>query len=103
VPLITMTSDMRSLAKETPESVRMVDNLSDERSVCLALRRDERIQTTDFTVHRDGGAAMLTGVVDTQDEAIAAAELAAGLESVVRVDNQLKAASSTGSRFRREG
>jgi hypothetical protein len=53
---------MGSLAKETPESVRMVDNLSD-----------------------------------------AAAEVAAGLESVVRVDNQLKAAWSTGSRFRREG
>jgi hypothetical protein len=28
--------------------------------------------------------------------------VAAGLERVVRVDNQLKAASSTGSRFRRE-
>jgi osmotically-inducible protein OsmY len=41
--------------------------------------------------------------VDTQDEAMAAGEVAAGVEGVMRVDNQLKAASSAGSRFRREG
>jgi cytidylate kinase len=93
----------RKCFQETPESVRMVDNLSAEWSVRSALRRDERTKTTHFTVHCDGGAATLTGVVDTQDEAMAAAEVAAGVEGVVRVDNQLKAASSAGSRFRREG
>ena len=94
---------MGSLAKETPESVRMVDNLSAEWSVRSALRRDERTKATDFTVHCDGEAAMPTGVVDTRYGAIAAAEVAAGAEGVVLVDNQLKAASSAGSPFRREG
>jgi cytidylate kinase len=93
----------RTTFQETPESVRMVDNLSAEWSVRSALRRDERTKATDFTVHCDGGAATLAGVVDTQDEAMAAGEVAAGVEGVMRVDNQLKAASSAGSRFRREG
>jgi osmotically-inducible protein OsmY len=93
----------RKSFQETPESVRMVDNLSAEWSVRSALRRDERTKATHFTVHCDGGAATLSGVVDTQAEAMAAGEVAAGVEGVMRVDNQLKAASSAGSRFRREG
>ena len=93
----------RKTFQETPESVRMVDNLSAEWSVRSALRRDERTKATDFTVHCDTGTATLTGVVDTQDEAMAAGEVAAGVEGVMKVDNQLKAASSAGSRFRREG
>ncbi len=93
----------RKSFQETPESVRMVDNLSAEWSLRSALRRDERTKATHFTVHCDGGMATLTGVVDTQIEAIAAGEVAAGVEGVMRVDNQLKAASSAGSRFRREG
>jgi len=42
-------------------------------------------------------------VVDTQTEANAAGELAAAVEGVKQVDNQLKAANSASSRFRREG
>jgi cytidylate kinase len=91
----------RKCFQETPESVRMVDNLSAEWSVRSALRRDERTKTTHFTVHCDGGTATLAGVVDTDEEALAAGEVAAGVEGVMRVDNQLKAASSAGSRFRR--
>src|SRR5258708_6607815 len=86
----------RKSFQETPESVRMVDNLSAEWSVRSALRRDERTKATHFTVHCDGGAATLSGVVDTQIEAIAAGEVAAGVEGVMRVDNQLKAPSSVG-------
>ncbi|HEY4998629.1 MAG TPA: cytidylate kinase family protein [Usitatibacter sp.] len=89
--------------QETPESVQMVDNLSTEWSVRSALRRDERTKTTDFTVQCDAGTVKLLGVVDTQDQAKAAGDVAASVEGVVRVDNQLKAADSAGSRFRREG
>ncbi len=45
----------------------------------------------------------LLGVVDTQTEANAAGEVASGVEGVKQVDNQLKAANSASSRFRREG
>jgi cytidylate kinase len=89
--------------QETPESLRMVDNLSAEWSVRSALRRDERTRGTDITVECDGGVARLLGVVDTGAEAEAAGGIAAGVEGVREVDNQLKAASSAASRFRREG
>lgn len=89
--------------QETPESVRMVDNLAAEWSVRSALRRDERTKETSITVECDAGTAKLFGVVDTEAEAEAAAEMAAAVEGVTRVDNQLKAASSAASRFRREG
>jgi cytidylate kinase len=89
--------------QETPESVRMVDNLSAEWSVRSALRRDDRTKETSITVECDAGTAKLLGVVDTEAESEAAAEMAAAAEGVTRVDNQLKAASSAASRFRREG
>src|SRR5476649_459830 len=62
----------RKSSPPTPQSLRMVDNLSAEWSVRSALRRDERTKTTHFTVHCDGGTATLAGVVDTDDEALAA-------------------------------
>jgi cytidylate kinase len=89
--------------QETPESLRMVDNLSAEWSVRSALRRDERTRGTDVTVECEDGVARLLGVVDTGAEAEAAGGIAAGVEGVREVDNQLKAASSAASRFRREG
>jgi cytidylate kinase len=89
--------------QETPESVRMVENLAAEWSVRSALRRDARTKETSITVECDAGTAKLLGVVDTEAEAEAAAEMAAAVEGVTRVDNQLKAASSAASRFRREG
>jgi hypothetical protein len=89
--------------RETPESMRMVDNLALEWSVRSALRRDERTADSSFTVECADGSARLLGVVDTQPEVDAAAEVARGVEGVKSVDNQLKAASSASSRFRREG
>jgi cytidylate kinase len=89
--------------QETPESMRMVDNLALEWSVRSALRRDERTAGSSFTVECADGTARLLGVLDTQPEVDAAAQVARGVEGVKSVDNQLKAASSAASRFRREG
>jgi cytidylate kinase len=93
----------RRCFQETPESTRMVENLSLEWSVRSALRRDERTAGTEFTVRVADGVAKLEGVVDTQAQATAAAEVARGVEGIREVDNQLKAASAAASRFRREG
>ena len=89
--------------QETPESLRMVQNLALEWSVRSALRRDVRTAATSITVQGDGGTARLLGVVDTQEEASVAAEVAAGAEGVKQVENQLRATNSAGSRYRREG
>ena len=89
--------------QETPESMRMVENLSLEWSVRSALRRDERTAEAEFTIQVNDGVAKLMGVVNTQAEANAAADVARSVEGVKDVDNQLKAASAAGSRFRREG
>ena len=89
--------------QETPESTRMVENLALEWSVRSALRREERTAESSFTVECADGVVKLLGVVDTQAEASAAAEVARAVPGVKQVDNQLKAASSAASRFRREG
>ena len=89
--------------QETPESIRMVDNLAVEWAVRSALRRDERTSGSEFTVEVADGVAKLLGVVDTLVESSAAAQIARGVEGVKEVDNQLRAASSSTSRFRREG
>jgi cytidylate kinase len=89
--------------QETPESMRMVDNLACEWSVRSALRRDERTAESSFTVECADGVAKLLGVVGTQAEADAAAGVVRAVEGVKDVDNQLKAASAATSRFRREG
>ena len=89
--------------QETPESMRMVDNLAQEWSVRSALRRDERTTASSFTVECADGVARLLGVVDTQAQSDAAADVARSVEGITRVDNQLKAASAAASRFRREG
>jgi osmotically-inducible protein OsmY len=68
-----------------------------------ALRRDPRTTSTSITVQGDAGVARLMGMVETQDEAGAAGEVAAKVEGVKSVDNQLKPANSAGSRYRREG
>lgn len=89
--------------QETPESLRMVDNLAAEWSVRSALRRDDRTQETHVTVECHDGTARLLGVVDTEDEAQAAEQVARGVDGVQKVDNRLRAARSAASRFRREG
>ena len=80
----------------------MVDDLATEWSVRSSLRRDERTARTHFTVECNAGVVSLLGVVDTQNEANAAGEVAKAAEGVKGVDNQLKAANSASSRFRRE-
>ena len=49
------------------------------------------------------GVVRLEGVVDTADQAQAVAEVVATVEGVKEVDNQLRSASTAGSRYRREG
>jgi len=93
----------RRCFQETPDSLRMVDDLATEWAVRSALRRDERTAGTHITVECSGGLVRLLGVVDTQNEANAAAAVARGAEGVKDVDNQLKATDSASSRFRREG
>ena len=93
----------RKCFQETEDSRRMVENLATEWAVRSALRRDERTSRTHVTIESDNGTLRLMGVVDTQTEANAAGELAAAIEGVKQVDNQLKAANSASSRFRREG
>jgi len=93
----------RRCFQETPDSLRMVDDLATEWAVRSALRRDERTADTHITVESSGGQVRLLGVVDTQNEANAAGQVARGAEGVKDVDNQLKATDSASSRFRREG
>jgi cytidylate kinase len=93
----------RKCFEETLDSRRMVENLANEWAVRSALRRDERTSRTHVTIESDNGTLRLLGVVDTQTEAEAAGEVARTIEGVKHVDNQLKAANSATSRFRREG
>lgn len=88
--------------QETPESIRMVENMAVEWAVRSALRRDGRTAGMNVQVSCAGGRVTLAGVVDTQREAGAAAEVVAATEGVGEVDNQLKSADSLGSRYRRE-
>jgi cytidylate kinase len=89
--------------QETPESLRMVEDLSLQWSVRSALRRDVRTAGSALAVECDRGLVRLSGTVESQDEADAAAELAAATEGVRTVDNQLRSASLAGARYRREG
>ena len=92
----------RSRFQETPESVRMVEDMALEWSVRSALRRDPRTSDAAVTVACDNGTVRLTGAVDNMIEAGAAEDVAAKVEGAARVDNQLRAVHA-GARFRREG
>jgi len=89
--------------QETPESVLLAHDLSIEWSVRSALRRDPRTAATSITVECADGVVSLAGMVETEVESNAAAELAAATEGAAGVRNQLKASDSASSRFRREG
>jgi cytidylate kinase len=89
--------------QETPESVRKVENLALEWGVRAALRRDPRTAGVNVAISCDGGAVTLQGMVDTDKESAAAAEVAGAVEGASRVENRLTAAASAGSRYRREG
>ena len=89
--------------QETDESRQQVADLSLEWAVRSALRRDARTTDVGIGVSCARGVARLQGMVDSADEAIAASEVAATVDGVHEVDNQLKSAAMTGSRYRREG
>ncbi len=89
--------------QETDESRSMVENLALEWAVRAALRRDARTAATGLVVECRDGIAKLLGVVDTDAESGAAAEIAAAVEGVREVDNRLRSAESATSRYRREG
>ena len=89
--------------QETPESVRLAHDLSLEWSVRSSLRRDPRTAETSITVECADAVVSLAGMVETEAEANAAADLARAVEGVAGVRNQLKASDSATSRFRREG
>jgi cytidylate kinase len=88
---------------ETDESRAMVENLALEWAVRAALRRDARTAAASLVVECRDGIAKLLGVVDTDTESGAAAEIAAAVEGVREVDNRLRSAESATSRYRREG
>lgn len=89
--------------QETPQSVRMVEDLALEWAVRSALRREARTADVAITVQGDGGVVRLLGVVDSQVQSDAAAEVARTVEGATSVDNQLRSAGAAGSRYRREG
>lgn len=89
--------------QETPESLRMVDDLALEWGVRAALRRDARTAEMAITVTACGGRVSLMGVTDDEEEGRAAQELAGAVDGCRDVDNQLKSASGAGSRYRHEG
>ena len=89
--------------QETPESRAKAENLGLEWSVRSALRRDPRTAASSFVVECVNGQATLRGVVDDTETSEAAGQIARGVPGVAVVDNQLKAAGSAASRYRREG
>ena len=93
----------RPCFQETPESLRMVENMALEWAVRSALRREARTADVAVTVEADGDKVRLSGVVDDDAQRAAAAKVAAGVEGARSVDNQLRAAKSMASRYLREG
>jgi len=89
--------------QETQDSIRLVTNLSLEWAVRSALRRDTRTTEVGITVECLDGVVRLLGVVDDVDQAMAVEDIVRSIEGVREVDNQLRSASTAGSRYRREG
>ena len=89
--------------QETHDSIRLVTNLALEWAVRSALRRDARTTEVGITVECLDGVVRLLGVVDDADQAMAVEEIVRSIEGVKEVDNQLRSASTAGSRYRREG
>lgn len=87
--------------QETPESLGMVENMALQWAVRSGLRRDGRTSAMNVTVSCDAGRVTLTGMVDTEREASAAREVVLATEGVRDVDDQLKAADSIATRYRR--
>jgi cytidylate kinase len=87
--------------QETPESIRLMDNMALEWAVRSALRRDGRTAALNAAVTVSGGSVRLAGLVDTQREAQAAGEVAAMVEGVKDLENDLRPADTFASRYKR--
>ena len=87
--------------QETPESLRIVENLALEWGVRAALKRDPRTTRVSIGVECRSARVRLFGMVDEQAQADGAVEVAAGFEGVSGVDSELKSAQSAASRSRR--
>ena len=87
--------------QETPESLRLVEDLALEWSVRSALRRDPRTADAHISVTGEAGVVRLQGVADSEQQSEAVAEVARTVEGAKSVDNQLRA-QGTASRYRRE-
>ncbi|HET7549556.1 MAG TPA: cytidylate kinase family protein [Usitatibacter sp.] len=87
--------------QETPESIRLMDNMALEWAVRSALRRDGRTAALNAAVTVSGGSVRLAGLVDTQREAEAAGEVAAMVEGVKDLENDLRPADTFASRYKR--
>jgi cytidylate kinase len=92
----------RPCFQETPESRRMMDDMALEWSVRSALRREAGTAGVAVTVEAAGSQVRLLGVVDDQGQSDAAAKVAAAVEGVTSVDNQLRAVKAMASRYLRE-
>lgn len=91
----------RPAFRETPESLRLVEDLALAWSVRSALRRDERTADLAPEVRCEGGRLTLEGAAHDGREAEAAGEVSRGVAGVASVDNRLRPAGGP-QRFRRE-
>jgi cytidylate kinase len=87
--------------QETPDSVRLMDNMALEWAVRSALRRDGRTAAMHVNIGCESGRVRLAGLVDTQREALAAGEIVAAVEGVRDVENELKPADTFAARYKR--
>jgi osmotically-inducible protein OsmY len=83
--------------RETPESLRLADDLAIAWSVRAALRRDARTAAAKVTVACDAGVVRLEGGAIDAAAARAAAEVAAGIEGVRSIENDMSCRAAAGS------
>jgi hypothetical protein len=88
--------------QETPESIRLVENLALEWAVRAALRRDPSTAASSIVVECSEGKVKLAGIVNSATESLAVAEVATGVPGVSCVNNHLRATDSGSSAYRRE-
>ena len=84
--------------QETEASLRKMEDLAIVWGVRSALRRDERTKQVAITIDSEDGVVRLRGVVDDGEEAATVAQLAATVEGVKQVRNELRAARSGAAR-----
>ena len=88
--------------QETPESIRMGEALGLEWSVRAALRRDPRTASSQVSVQCSDGVVSLAGVLDNDDEVVAAHEVALAVTGVRSVRNLMRTAGFRAGRALKE-